>query len=36
MDEEAETKKIKEWLQIVDKPLAKKEEDKKEVEPKKE
>jgi hypothetical protein len=36
MDEEAETKKIKEWLQIVDKPLAKKEGYKKEAEPKEE
>jgi len=29
MDKEAETKAIEKWLQMVDKPLAKKEKDKK-------
>ncbi len=29
MDEEAETKAIEKWLRMVDKPLEKKEEDKK-------
>ncbi len=33
MDEEAKTKAIEEWLRIVDKPLAKKEGDKKDAEP---
>ncbi len=36
MDEEAQTKAIKEWLRIVDKPLASKEEDKKDSESRKE
>ncbi len=34
MDEEAETKAIEKWLRMVDKPLAKKEADKKDVKPK--
>ena len=33
MDEEIETKAIEEWLRMVDKPLAKKEADKKYAEP---
>ncbi len=32
MDEEAETKAIEKWLRKVDKPLAKKEADKKDTE----
>ena len=36
MDEEAETKDIKKWLQVVDKPLETKEGDKKDAEPKEE
>ncbi len=36
MDEEAETKAIEKWLQMVDKPLAKKERDKKDSEPREE
>ncbi len=31
MDEEAETKAIEKWLRMVDKPLAKKEGDKKDA-----
>ena len=33
MDEEAETKAIEKWLRMVDKPLATKEGDKKDVKP---
>jgi len=33
MDEEAETKAIEKWLRMVDKPLATKEGDKKDAEP---
>ncbi len=33
MGEEAETKQIERWLRMVDKPLAKKEADKKDAEP---
>ncbi len=36
MDEEAETKAIEKWLRMVDKPLAKKEGDKKDAEPREE
>ncbi len=36
MDEEAETKAIEEWLRMVDKPLAKKEADKKDEKPREE
>ncbi len=36
MDEEAETKAIEKWLRMVDKPLAKKEADKKGTEPREE
>ena len=36
MGEEAETKAIEKWLRIVDKPLAKKEADKKDAEPREE
>ena len=34
MDKETETKQIEKWLRIVDKPLATKERDKKDAEPK--
>ena len=33
MNEEAETKAIEKWLRMVDKPLAKKEADKKDMAP---
>ena len=33
MDEEAETKAIEKWLRMVDRPLARKEEDNKDAEP---
>ncbi len=33
MDEETETKAIEKWLRMVDKPLAKKEADQKDAEP---
>ncbi len=33
MDKETETKQIEKWLRMVDKPLAKKEGDKKDAEP---
>jgi len=33
MDEEAETKAIEKWLQMVDEPLATKEADNKDAEP---
>jgi len=35
MDEEADTKAIEKWLRMVDEPLATKEGDKKDEEPKK-
>jgi len=36
MDKEAETKAIEKWLRMVDKPLAKKDTDNKEAEPREE
>ena len=36
MEEEAETKQIEKWLQMVDKPLAIKEADGKDAEPREE
>ena len=36
MDEEAETKAIEKWLRMVDKPLATKEADNKDTEPREE
>jgi len=36
MDEDAETKTIEKWLRMVDKPLAKKEGDKKDAKPREE
>ena len=36
MDKEAETKAREKWLRMVDKPLAKKEADKKDAEPREE
>ena len=36
MDEETETKMIDKWLRMVDKPLEKKEADKKDAEPREE
>ncbi len=36
MDEEAQTKEIKKWLRMVDKPLAKKKGDKKDAKPREE
>jgi len=36
MDKEAETKAIEKWLRMVDKPLAKKEADNKDAEPREE
>ena len=36
MDEEAETKAIEKWLRMVDEPLATKEADKKDAEPREE
>ncbi len=36
MDEEAQTKQIEKWLRMVDKPLATKEKDKKDAEPREE
>jgi hypothetical protein len=36
MDEEAETEAIEKWLRMVDKPLATKERDKKDSEPREE
>ncbi len=36
MDEETETKQIEKWLRMVDKPLAEKEADKKDAEPREE
>ena len=33
MDEKTETKEIEKWLQVVDKPLATKQRDKKDAEP---
>ena len=36
MDKEAETKAIEKWLWMVDKPLGRKESDKKDAEPREE